>query len=79
MRTTINLDDDLAAAIDRLRREDSSGLSEAVNRLIRKGLAARDTAGTRRPFRQKAVSLGLRVDVANVAEALEHLDGPGAR
>jgi metal-responsive CopG/Arc/MetJ family transcriptional regulator len=76
MRTTVNLDDDVAAAVDRLRRERRLGLSEAVNELVRAGLAAKP----RRPrFRQRTASLGLRVDVTNVAEALEVLDEPARR
>lgn len=39
MRTTITLDD-VVAAIERLRREERIGVSEAANRLIRAGLVA---------------------------------------
>ena len=39
MRTTLSLDDDVAAAVQRLREERHVGLSEAVNELIRAGLA----------------------------------------
>jgi len=38
MRTTVEFDDDAARAIERLRREEGIGVSEAVNRLIRRGL-----------------------------------------
>jgi metal-responsive CopG/Arc/MetJ family transcriptional regulator len=76
MRTTVVFDDDVAAAIDQLRRGGSVGLSEAVNQLIRAGL--RQSPRTRR-FRQRSAPLGLRLDVSNVAEALETLDGTGAR
>lgn len=76
MRTTVNLDDDVAAAVARLRRERSVGLSEAVNELIRAGLSRRTQP---RSFRQRTEALGLRVDVTNVAEALEVLEGPTAR
>jgi len=76
MRTTVSLDDDVAAAVDQLRRERQLGLSEAVNELIRVGLRG----PRRRPvFRQRTADLGLRVDVSNVAEALDLLDGPAAR
>ena len=37
MRTTVTLDEDVAAAIERVRRERSIGLSEAVNTLVRPG------------------------------------------
>lgn len=76
MRTTINLDRDVAAAAERLRRERHVGLSEAVNELARAGMH-RDH--TRRAFEQRVQHLGLRVDVSNVAEALEVLDGPDRR
>lgn len=76
MRTTITLARDVAAAVRRLRRERGYGVSEAVNRLARAGLAARRPGA---PFRQRAARIGLRVDVTNVAEALEVLDGPAGR
>jgi Arc/MetJ family transcription regulator len=76
MRTTLSLDDDVVAAVQRIREERHIGLSDAVNDLIRAGLAA----PTRRTaFRQRTANLGLRVDVSNVADALERLDGPEAR
>ena len=71
MRTTVNLDPDVAAAAERLRAERNIGLSEAVNELARAGLRAKPAA---RPFRQRARALGLRVDVSNVAETLDLLD-----
>lgn len=73
MRTTIRLDEDVAAAAEQLRRERHIGLSEAVNSLARAGLRANHPA--RQTFRQRTSKLGLRVDVSNVAEALELLDG----
>lgn len=76
MRTTLSLDDDVAAAVQRLRAERHIGLSDAVNELIRAGLAA---PPRRAAFRQRTADLALRVDVSSVADALEHLDGPGAR
>ena len=77
MRTTIALAEDVAAAVERLRRERRIGLSDAVNELVRAGLAAgRPT----RPFRQKAHDLGPGgIDFSNVGEVIETLDGPAAR
>ena len=72
MRTTVTLADDVAAAVERMRRERAIGISEAVNELIRNGLAAG-------PQREPARHLGLRLDVSDVADALESLDGPTAR
>ncbi len=53
-----------------------SGVRTAVNELIRAGLAQKPP---RRGFRQRTQPMGLRIDVANVAEALEELEGPAAR
>ena len=76
MRTTIILDRDVAQAVQRLRRQRGLGLSEAVNELIRSGLREKVP---RRTFRQRVHGLGLRIDVRNVAEALDLLDGPAER
>lgn len=76
MRTTVNLDDDVAAAVQRLRQERGIGVSEAVNRLARVGLTVKPT---RSRFRQRSARLRLSVDVSNIAETLELLDGPAGR
>jgi hypothetical protein len=76
MRTTVEFDDDTGAAVERLRREAGLGVSEAVNELIRRGLLP---TGERPPFVQQTHSLGLKIDVSNVAEALDLLEGPAAR
>ena len=74
MRTTVTLDSDVAAAVAELRRQHARGLSQAVNDLARAGLRAKPGA-TR--FHQRSESLGIRLDVTNVAEALEVLDRAG--
>ena len=77
MRTTVTLDDDVAAAIRELRRARSIGLSQAVNELIRSGLGIRRPKRAR--FRQQSRTLGLKIDVTDVADALEIAEGPSAR
>ncbi|MFL5818751.1 MAG: CopG family transcriptional regulator [Conexibacter sp.] len=76
MRTTLTLADDVAAAVEKLRRKRSIGLSEAVNDLVRAGLVREQPTA---PFVQKAHNLGEGVDYSNVADAIETLDGPAAR
>ncbi|QDO88064.1 CopG family transcriptional regulator [Ornithinimicrobium ciconiae] len=71
MRTTVRLDPEVAAAAERLRRERHIGLGEAVNELARAGLE-RGQRTTR--FRQRTANVGLKIDVTNVADALEQLD-----
>ncbi|CAA9470981.1 MAG: hypothetical protein AVDCRST_MAG53-1291 [uncultured Solirubrobacteraceae bacterium] len=51
-------------------------MSEAVNELVRAGLARQQPAAA---FRQKTHDLGRGVDFSNVAEVIETLDGPATR
>lgn len=76
MRTTVTLDPDVAVALAELRRRRSLGLSAALNELARAGLSTRPNP-TR--FRQRSAALGVRLDVSNVAEALEVLEQPELR
>ena len=77
MRTTVNLADDVAAAVEGRRRERSIGLSEAINELVREALASRKPGGS--SFVQATHDMGAGIDVTNVAEAIETLEGPAAR
>lgn len=71
MRTTFTLEPDVAAEADRLRRSEGLGISEAVNRLIRAGLARQQASP---PYIHRSSDVGLRVDVTNVGAVLELLD-----
>lgn len=77
--TTVRLDPEVVAAAERLPHERHIGLGEVVNELARAGLT-RDQSPT--PFRQRTVSVGLKVDVTNIAvtlELLDHYDAEGHR
>jgi hypothetical protein len=76
MRTTVEFDEDTARAVEALRRERGIGVSEAVNELIRRALLPRPAPAA---FQQRTRRLGLRIDVSNVAEALEVLEGVESR
>jgi hypothetical protein len=69
MRTTITLAPDVAAEVERLRRTEGLGPSEAVNRLVRQGLSRRDRAA--RPYVHRTAPLGLRIDVGDVLDMLD--------
>lgn len=64
MRTTVTLDDDVAAALNRIQAEQRATFKQVLNDLIREGLAARarrarrDTAP---PKATRARALGPRV------------------
>ena len=71
MRTTVTLDDDVAAEVQRLRRVSGIGLSEAVNLLVRSGMAR---PSERTEYRQHATDMGQRIDVTDIGGVLELLD-----
>lgn len=75
MRTTVELDDDAARAVQQLRRE-GRGVSDAVNELIRRGLLAEPR---RSRFEPRTRHLGIKIGVSNVADALDLLEGPEMR
>ena len=71
MRTTLTLADDVAAAIDELRRSEGIGVSEAVNRLVRQSLVA-PAAPSR--YEHSTFAMEARMDVTNIGEVLGLLD-----
>lgn len=72
----MSLDNDVAAAVQRLRSERNIGLSEAVNELVRAGLAV---PAQRKRFVQRTFPMSARIDVTNVGDTLELLEGPSHR
>ncbi len=67
MRTTIDLSDDVLAAVETLRRDRRIGLSAAVNELARAGLSRTEIP---KPFRQRTHDMGPGIDVSNIGDAL---------
>lgn len=75
MRMTLTLDDDVAAAVEDLRRAEGIGRSEAVNRLVRKGLQNREPAA---PYRHLPSDMGaFKVDISDIGAVIEKLDSEG--
>lgn len=78
MRTTLTLDEDVAAMIERLRKSRNDSLKGLINEALRHGLKQMSGRPKRRePFRTRAVSLGrCRLgSVDNVAEVLAIAEG----
>jgi hypothetical protein len=78
VRTTLTLDDDVAAALKRLRGSSKGGLKALVNQALRLGLQQmRESPKPGEPFRTEAVQLGrLRIGgLDNVADALSIAEG----
>ncbi len=82
MRTTLSLDDDVAAALERLKKKRRQRFKDLVNEALRRGLREMSEPPKRgQPFRTRAVALG-RCRVAsldNVAEALAVAEGESFR
>lgn len=78
MRTTLTLDDDVAATLDRLCRSRRVGLKQLINEALRRGL--KEMGKRRRPgesVRTEAIALGrlLVASIDNVSEALAIVEG----
>lgn len=81
MRTTLTLDDDVAAQLEREMRASGKSFKRTVNDALREGLARRRESGAVEPFVVQARELGLvpGLDYANVGELLEVAEGPDHR
>ena len=83
MRTTLTLDDDVAASLKRLQESRSEAMRETVNTVLRAGLAA--LAGSprqkRSTFRTPTVSLGKPrlANLDDVASVLAFAEGEDHR
>lgn len=82
MRTTLTIDDDIAAELDRLRRSREVGLKDLVNEALRRGL--RDLAAApkrKKPFRTRPLRSGrlLLAGIDNIAELLAEAEGEAFR
>ena len=79
MRTTLTLDEDVAAKLKAEARRTDRSFRETVNEALRRGLAAPRAAAARRRFTVVARDLGdLRAGLSldNVGELLERIEGP---
>ena len=78
MRTTLSLDKDVAAQLDRVQRERKASFKEVVNDALRQGLRQMTRPAKRgEPFRTRTVSLGrcLIGSIDDVAEVLAVAEG----
>jgi hypothetical protein len=78
VRTTLTLDDDVAALLKKEVRKSGEPFKQVVNRYLRSGLTAAKQPA-RRPFKVKPINLGLPRDFDKIEELLEYLEGPEHR
>lgn len=79
MRTTLTLDDDVAAKLKAEARRAGRPFRDVVNDVLRRGLASPRAVGRREPFKVKTRDLGdlkpgLSLD--NISELIEQIEGP---
>jgi plasmid stability protein len=78
MRTTLNLDDDVAAQLAEESRRRGRSLSRTANELLRAGMRSERSPAELEPYEPPVFDSGrVLVDVTDVAAALERLDDDG--
>jgi Arc/MetJ family transcription regulator len=78
MRTTLTIDDDVAAELAKLRRKGDLTLKELVNDVLRRGLRQLgERPKKHRPFRTRTFDVGepLIGNFDNIADVLARLEG----
>ena len=73
MRTTLTIDDDVAAVLERLRRARDASLKDLINEALRRGLKEMSARPKQRePFRTQPFDVGelLIPSIDNIAEVL---------
>jgi len=77
MRTTLRLDDDVAAMLEQLRKSRDVSLKDLLNEALRRGLKDMGNRPKRRKrLRTRSVALGpLRIQGLNIGEALTIAEG----
>jgi len=75
VRTTLTLDDDVAAKLKAAVRRSGKPFRDVVNETLRRGLTVPRAA--RAPFRIQPRSLGVRpgIQIDNVGDLLEQIEG----
>jgi len=78
VRTTLTLDEDVAALLRKEERKSGEPFKHIVNRLLRLGLMA-SKQPARKPFKVTPINLGLPRDFDKVEDLIEYLEGPEHR
>jgi len=82
MRTTLTIDEDVAAALEKLRKTQNRTLKGLINDVLREGLRALNAGSKKsRPFRTRSADLGgcLIGNVDNISEVLAVSESEGFR
>ena len=80
MRTTLTIEDDVAATLERLRKSREANLKEIVNEALRRGLREMEARPKKlKLFRTQSFDVGrvLINGIDNIAEVLANAEGEG--
>lgn len=80
MRTTLTIDDDVASALERIRKNRDANFKDLVNEALRRGLREIEARPKpRKIFRTRSFDVGpmLINSIDNIAEALAYAEGEG--
>jgi len=78
MRTTVTIDDAVEKQLRKYAGQRSLKFKQALNEVLRKGLANAANQEKTRPYKTKPKKVGLKPGLSydNVAELLEQVEGP---
>lgn len=81
MRTTLTLDKDVAEQAKRVVSSSGKPFKQVVNEAMRLGLQQLQAPPKPKPYRYKPHNMGLRpgINLDNIGELLEQIEGPDAR
>ena len=82
MRTTLTLDDDVAAKLKALTRRSGQPFRQVVNETLRRGLARAPASAPQGAFTVTVRDLGRRrsgLNLDNIGDLLEQVEGPSHR
>ncbi len=81
MRTTLTLDDDVAAKVRNEMSRTGTTMKQIVNVTLRRGFQAPTEEEMASPFKLEARRIGLRpeFDLDDISGLLDQLDGPSRR
>jgi hypothetical protein len=81
VRTTLTLDEDVAAKLRAEARRSGQPLKQVVNQFLRLGLTSRSQLKPAQPFVVRARALGLRPGFSydNISELVEQIEGSSHR
>jgi len=79
MRTTLSLDEDVAAQLESWRAKQHLTFKQAVNSALRRGLSELSRPKARKPFRTKPIDMGTcrLANLDNIWELLDEVENPG--